>query len=92
MRSNYDGDAHKGKSASPCVTTSTFRDFIRTRRVTDNPRGDFIADARADPRLPDAKRWSELETYLRVQGDACSEAIRQAKRLCIEFERQRGQR
>ena len=73
-------------------TRADFREFISTRRVTDNRRGDFIADARADPRLPDAKRWSELETYLRVQGNACSEAIRQAKRLWIEFERQRGQR
>jgi len=78
-------DAYKEKSAS-CASLG-FRDFIRTCRVTDTPRGDFIADARADPRLPDAKRWSELETYLRLQADACPEAIRQAKRLWKEFER-----
>jgi hypothetical protein len=80
-------DAYKRKSASLCVIG--FREFLRTRRVTDNPRGDFIADARRDPRLPDVQRWSELETYLRLQGDACPEAVRQAKRLWQEFERQR---
>ena len=70
-------------------TRADFREFISTRRVTDNRRGDFIADARADPRLPDAKRWSELETYLLLYDDASPEAIRQAKRLWNEFERQR---
>ena len=73
-------------------TLADFREFISTRRVTDNPRGDFIADARRDPRFPDVQRWSELEGYLRIQGDACPKAIRQAKRLWQEFERQQGQR
>jgi hypothetical protein len=67
----------------------SFREFIHTRRVTDTPRGDFIADARCDPRFPDVQRWSELETYLWLQAEACPEAIREAKRLWKEFERQR---
>jgi hypothetical protein len=39
---------------------------------------------------PAASGQSELETYLRLQGDACPEKIRQAKRLWNEFERRQG--
>jgi hypothetical protein len=46
------------------MATKSFRNFIRSATVTDNPRGDFIGDAKADHELPDVKTWEELEDYL----------------------------
>jgi hypothetical protein len=66
----------------------SFHEFIRTRRITDTPRGDFIGDAKDDRTLPNATRWSELEFYL-LQKHACLEAVRQAKKVWNEFNRWR---
>ena len=35
----------------------SFRDYIAERRITDTPAGDFVADAKRDPGLPDAETW-----------------------------------
>lgn len=41
-----------------------FKAYIAQRRVTDTPTGDFVADAKRDRSLPDAKTWEELENHL----------------------------
>jgi hypothetical protein len=67
----------------------TFSDFIQSRRASDSPRGDFIADTQMLirlGRLPEVKRWSQLEFEMRRRG-ACPEAIRQGRRVWREFER-----
>jgi hypothetical protein len=47
----------------------TFKEYIRTRQVTDNPRGDFIRAAKDDLGMPDNfKTWRELEGYLQRRG------------------------
>jgi hypothetical protein len=57
----------------------TFKEYIKTRRVTYNPRGEFIKDARADLDMPDNFAcWRELEGYLQ-RRDACEGAIKAAK-------------
>ena len=52
----------------------SFRDYIAKRRITDTPAGDFVADAKRDPGLPDAETWDELEAHL-LAGNAASEAV-----------------
>lgn len=42
----------------------SFREYVKARRITDTPAGDFTGDARRDPNLPDAKSWPELKAYL----------------------------
>jgi hypothetical protein len=56
----------------------SFREYVANRRVTDTPAGDFLADAKTDRGLPDAARWSELETHLRQRG-ASVEALAAAR-------------
>ncbi|WP_181147634.1 YozE family protein [Ensifer aridi] len=42
----------------------SFKSYLKTRRITDTPAGDFTADALRDNNLPDAESWSELKAYL----------------------------
>lgn len=53
----------------------SFREYVTTRKVGDNPAGDFITDARADSNFPDAQTWPDLKEYLARKG-ASSEAVR----------------
>ena len=51
----------------------TFKEYINTRRVTDDPRGAFLKLAKGDLDMPDNfKTWRELEAYL--QGRSATEA------------------
>jgi hypothetical protein len=43
----------------------TFRDYIRSRRRTRNPLGDFVGDAKADVDFPDVANFHQLVLYLR---------------------------
>jgi hypothetical protein len=58
--------------------TLSFRDYIQSRRVTDTPAGDFVADAKQDGRLPDAQSWADLQSYMWGRG-ASSSAVDAAK-------------
>lgn len=64
----------------------TFKEYLAKCRVTDNPRGDFIKDARRDDRMPDIKSRGELLKYLSGRG-AILEARQEAGRLWLEYER-----
>jgi hypothetical protein len=57
-----------------------FRTFIKRVPIQDTPEGDFIADARADKTLPNAKSWNELQDYLSRRG-ACPKAIEAAQKV-----------
>jgi hypothetical protein len=54
----------------------SFREYIRRRRVTDGPVGDFVEDAKTDRGLPDAASWDQLDTYLITRG--ADSGVRQA--------------
>jgi hypothetical protein len=56
----------------------TFTEYVKSRRVTDNAAGDFVRDAKADGRMPNAQSWDQLHTYLVTQG-AILDAIAAAK-------------
>lgn len=51
----------------------SFRDYIHTRRITDDAAGDFVLIARLDTAMPDAETWDELRHYL--EGQAASESV-----------------
>ena len=42
----------------------SFKEYLKTRRITDTPAGDFTGDAKRDPNMPDAGSWKELKAYL----------------------------
>ncbi|TNC93522.1 MAG: Uncharacterized protein FD119_3951 [Stygiobacter sp.] len=56
----------------------TFREYIANRQCRDNPQGDFVEDARRDPRFPDVQSWPDLKLYLARRG-ACEEAVAAAR-------------
>lgn len=56
----------------------TFREYIAHRRKGDNPQGDFIGDARRDPRFPDVQSWPDLRLHLASRG-ACEEVVAAAR-------------
>jgi hypothetical protein len=64
----------------------TFHEYIQTRRITDTPRGDFIADAKGDSKLIEAKSWDQLWTHLYTRG-ACPEAIKAARSVWRGYEK-----
>jgi hypothetical protein len=68
----------------------TFSEYIRSRRVTDTPRGDFIADTKSlieTGKFPDVESWTALELELAGRG-ACREAFREARKLWREYQYQ----
>lgn len=49
--------------------TLSFRDYVLTHSPEDSPAGDFIMDAKhPTAKLPDAKTWRDVETWLEGQG------------------------
>jgi len=62
----------------------SFKDYIKGRRRTDTPQGDFVDDARDDRNLPDAKSWSELENYL-LNRRAIPDAIAAARLVWRQY-------
>jgi len=55
--------------------TLSFRTYIHRRRIASTAAGDFIADAKVDPNLPNATTWQELRNYL-VDSGASENAIK----------------
>jgi len=54
------------------------KDWLKVAKVTDDPAGDFVKDARSDSQFPEKVTSLErLRGYLRWRG-ACSEAIEAA--------------
>jgi hypothetical protein len=66
----------------------TFAQYIRAARATDDPRGDFIADAKAEiraDRFPRVEGWEDLRAHLRTRR-ACPGAVRAAAAVWDEYE------
>lgn len=66
-----------------------FREFIQRRRITDSRQGDFVACAKMDPSLPDARSWDELEGYLDEHHSSNPEAMFCAAKLVWQQYRSR---
>jgi len=62
----------------------TFRQFLRSRGVTDDAAGDFVADALEDRTLPRIKSWDVLEGYMRCRH-AIPDAIEAAREVWAEY-------
>jgi YozE SAM-like fold len=60
------------------MASLSFTEYLKSRRVTDTPAGDFIIDAKSDPTMPDATSWKQLEFYLTTKG-AIPDAVTAAK-------------
>ncbi|CAH2404513.1 conserved hypothetical protein [Mesorhizobium escarrei] len=43
----------------------TFNEFITSRRVVDNPYGDFIKQAQGDQCFPAIENWEQIVEYIR---------------------------
>lgn len=71
------------------MAKARFREWVRSKTAHDNPRGDFIKDAKFDRELPDVSTFEELERYLRRKR-ACDDAIDAAKSLWKEFLRKKA--
>lgn len=66
----------------------SFREYIATRQARANPQGDFVRDARADGKLPDAESWQELRSYLSSQR-AIPEAVDAARLVWQAYQARR---
>lgn len=64
----------------------TFKQFISTRRGTDNPRGDFIKDVKRDAGFLDCKAYEPNHDYL-ISQHACDEAMAEFEKLYRQYER-----
>ena len=58
-----------------------FREYIQKRQITDSRQDDFVASAKDDPNLPDARHWKELEHYFYANYILSSEAMFAAAKL-----------
>lgn len=61
-----------------------FREWLAAARITDDPAGDFITDARADSDPPEPKSLDELVCYLWERG-ACQGALDSAPEVWRRF-------
>jgi hypothetical protein len=74
------------------IGSTTFIEWLQSRRAHDTPRDDFIRDARNDRRFPVCcADWDALQSYLRDRN-ACDNAVREERRLWREYEKQRSSR
>jgi hypothetical protein len=69
----------------------TFAEFLMTRRITNNPRGEFIGDAQHEIRVGRFVEPTSLEnlTAYLMRAGACHEAVQQGRQLWREYQRHR---
>jgi hypothetical protein len=66
---------------------TTFRAWLTVARVTNDPEGDFVADARRDPSFPEAvPDIKAMRGYLLRKG-ACREALAVVPGVWRRYER-----
>lgn len=70
---------------SSAAAARSFDAFIRERKITDDPVGDFVGDARQDAKMPSVKQWSELRRYLENRH-VSEDVINAARRAWHEYE------
>ena len=64
----------------------SFKDYLKRRRRTDTPEGDFVKDALRDRRFPDATTLEQVESYLRRRA-VRSEVIAAARAVWRKYRR-----
>jgi hypothetical protein len=67
----------------------TFAEFIQSARVTETPRGDFIADAKTLINacvFPAIDSWGDLYGFM-MRRRACPEAIEQARKVWRQYQK-----
>lgn len=62
----------------------SFIRYLKERRITDTPAGDFTKDARDDSGMPDVQSWPELRRYLERSG-AIPAAIQSGHRVWAAY-------
>ena len=65
-----------------------FKAFLKKRRCNADLNRQFVDDAEADPRLPDAESWEQLETYL-DEHKAVPKALDAARYVWEQYEKER---
>lgn len=65
----------------------TFKEYLKTRRITDTIQGDFTRDAQSDPYFPDIRSWPELERYLsgRVERDVRGNVLEAGRKVWLAY-------
>jgi len=68
--------------------TERFKTYLRHRRVTDTPAGDFVRDAREDPTFPDVSSRDELLAYVdhRAPSNARRDVLAAARVVWRQYE------
>lgn len=65
-----------------------FYDWVKERKITDNPRGDAIEDILRDWSFPRGiVAYEDVISHLH-QRNACREAVRSVKSLWKEFQKE----
>jgi hypothetical protein len=64
--------------------STSFKEYLKTRRRSYTTRGDFVVDAERDPNFPDPRRWAELKAYL-VRRGAVPEVIQAARSVWRQY-------
>jgi hypothetical protein len=71
----------------------TFTEYVMSRRVTDTPNGDFVADTQTlirAGRFEDPKTWRQLEFFMRfragVPGGVSERTIEAGKRVWRQYQ------
>jgi hypothetical protein len=65
----------------------SFKDFMRSARVTNSPRGDFIADAKTlinAGAFPAVENWADLYGFMSRRGSS-ADKIEEARKLWREY-------
>jgi YozE SAM-like protein len=47
---------------------TSFKEYLKSRRQSYTPQGDFVNDLQRDPDFPDPSTWAELKGYLVRRG------------------------
>lgn len=63
----------------------SFRKYVKNRKVTNDPAGDFAGDVQGDDKFPDVKSWREVSGYLWSRG-ADLAVMEIAKEVWDEYE------
>jgi hypothetical protein len=67
----------------------TFLQFVDSRRITNTPRGDFLADTKtlmACKKMPEIKVWGDLYAFMSARH-ACPPAITEARKVWRQYQK-----
>lgn len=72
----------------------SFADYIRKRRVTDTPSGDFVLDARSDKasmqHFTKVQTWDEVESFVRLRTNYAYKVLPAAKQVWRSYQRSKA--